>query len=110
MRLLHAGIRPHGDRAAPGPPAPESGAGHRSDLRKSLPMHRVYEDHRGGARRFRRAMRASGKPTHEPTRLIGGRIPYIEGPLKVTGRAEYTDDVRRPGMLIARLLRSPHAH
>ena len=55
-------------------------------------------------------MKAAGRPAQEPTRLIGGRIPYVEGPLKVTGRAEYTDDVRRPGMLVARLLRSPHAH
>jgi 4-hydroxybenzoyl-CoA reductase subunit alpha len=43
-------------------------------------------------------------------RLIGTRIPYIEGPLKVTGRAEYTDDIKRPGQLIARLLRSPWPH
>lgn len=43
-------------------------------------------------------------------RLLGGRIPYIEGPLKVTGRAEYTDDIRRPGMLVGRLLRSPWPH
>jgi 4-hydroxybenzoyl-CoA reductase subunit alpha len=43
-------------------------------------------------------------------RLLGGRIPYIEGPLKVTGRAEYTDDIRRSGMLVARLLRSPWPH
>ncbi len=43
-------------------------------------------------------------------RLLGGRIPYVEGPLKVTGRAEYTDDLRRPGMLVARLLRSPWPH
>ncbi len=42
--------------------------------------------------------------------LLGGRIPYIEGPLKVTGRAEYTDDLQRPGMLVGRLLRSPWAH
>jgi len=49
--------------------------------------------------------------TPPPTyRLLGGRIPYIEGPLKVTGRAEYTDDIRRPGMLVGRLLRSPWPH
>jgi 4-hydroxybenzoyl-CoA reductase subunit alpha len=48
--------------------------------------------------------------TPSPYRLIGGRIPYVEGPLKVTGRAEYTDDLRRPGMLVARLLRSPWPH
>jgi 4-hydroxybenzoyl-CoA reductase subunit alpha len=45
-----------------------------------------------------------------PYRLLGGRIPYVEGPLKVTGRAEYTDDLKRPGMLVARLLRSPWPH
>ncbi len=43
-------------------------------------------------------------------RLLGGRIPYVEGPLKVTGRAEYTDDIHRPGELVGRLLRSPWAH
>jgi 4-hydroxybenzoyl-CoA reductase subunit alpha len=49
-------------------------------------------------------------PSSPKYRLIGGRIPYIEGPLKVTGRAEYTDDIRRPGQLVGRLLRSPWAH
>jgi 4-hydroxybenzoyl-CoA reductase subunit alpha len=43
-------------------------------------------------------------------RLLGSRIPYVEGPLKVTGRAEYTDDIKRPGMLVGRLLRSPWPH
>jgi 4-hydroxybenzoyl-CoA reductase subunit alpha len=43
-------------------------------------------------------------------RLIGSRIPYIDGPLKVSGRAEYTDDIKRPGMLVGRLRRSPWAH
>ena len=45
-----------------------------------------------------------------PYRLLGKSIPYVEGPLKVTGRAEYTDDIRRPGMLVGRLLRSPWPH
>jgi 4-hydroxybenzoyl-CoA reductase subunit alpha len=43
-------------------------------------------------------------------RLLGGRIPYVEGPLKVSGRAEYTDDLQRPNMLVGRLLRSPWPH
>ncbi|MGA7923815.1 MAG: xanthine dehydrogenase family protein molybdopterin-binding subunit [Thermoplasmata archaeon] len=51
---------------------------------------------------------ASESPTEH--RLLGGRIAYIEGPLKVTGRAEYTDDIKRPGQLVARLLRSPWPH
>ncbi|MCK5671226.1 hypothetical protein KAI10_07575, partial [Candidatus Bathyarchaeota archaeon] len=28
---------------------------------------------------------------------------------KVTGRAEFTVDMKRPGMLYAKMLRSPHA-
>jgi 4-hydroxybenzoyl-CoA reductase subunit alpha len=49
--------------------------------------------------------------TREPDlRLLGGPIPYIEGPLKVSGRAEYTDDLKRPGMLIGKLLRAPWPH
>jgi len=55
-------------------------------------------------------MTAAGRASHPSTRIIGTRIPYVEGPLKATGRAEYTDDIQRPGMLIARLLRSVHAH
>jgi len=51
---------------------------------------------------------ASAPP--EQLRLLGGRIPYVEGPLKVTGRAEYTDDIQRPGQLVGRLLRSPWPH
>jgi 4-hydroxybenzoyl-CoA reductase subunit alpha len=49
-------------------------------------------------------------PSPGPYRLLGGRIPYVEGPLKVTGRAEYADDIKRPAMLVGRLLRSPWAH
>ncbi|MCI4363640.1 MAG: xanthine dehydrogenase family protein molybdopterin-binding subunit [Thermoplasmata archaeon] len=45
-----------------------------------------------------------------PYRLLGTRIPYIEGPLKVSGRAEYTDDLTRPNLLVGRLLRSPWPH
>jgi len=45
-----------------------------------------------------------------PYRFLGRRIPYIEGPLKVTGRAEYSDDIKRPAQLIGRVLRSPWAH
>ena len=51
-----------------------------------------------------------GATNAAPPRLLGHRIPYVEGPLKVSGRAEYTDDLRRPGMLVGRLLRSPWAH
>ncbi|MGZ6970353.1 MAG: xanthine dehydrogenase family protein molybdopterin-binding subunit, partial [Thermoanaerobaculia bacterium] len=43
-------------------------------------------------------------------RLTGKRGLRLDGPRMVTGRAVYTHDARRPGMLHARILRSPHAH
>jgi 4-hydroxybenzoyl-CoA reductase subunit alpha len=43
-------------------------------------------------------------------RFIGRRIPLVDAPLKVTGRAEYTDDIKRPGLLVGRLLKSTEAH
>ena len=39
---------------------------------------------------------------------IGKRIPRVDGIAKVTGAARYTVDVTLPGMLFARLLRSPY--
>ena len=41
---------------------------------------------------------------------VGKRIPRKDGPAKATGRAKYTVDIRLSGMLIGRILRSPHAH
>lgn len=43
-------------------------------------------------------------------RLLGKRIPRLDGPAKVTGAARYTYDMHRPGMLYAKVLRCPHAH
>ncbi len=42
--------------------------------------------------------------------VIGKSIPRIGGRAMVTGAARYTVDVRLPGMLFARILRSPHPH
>ncbi|MFH1350235.1 MAG: xanthine dehydrogenase family protein molybdopterin-binding subunit [Pseudomonadota bacterium] len=41
---------------------------------------------------------------------VGKRIPRKDGPEKVTGRARYTVDIQLPGMLVGRILRSPHPH
>ena len=38
---------------------------------------------------------------------VKGRHPRLEAPLKVTGRATYTYDVRLPGMLWAKMVRAP---
>jgi 4-hydroxybenzoyl-CoA reductase subunit alpha len=42
-------------------------------------------------------------------RLVGTPQPQIDARDKVTGRAQYTDDIRLPNCLHAAILRSPHA-
>src|SRR6185369_17455415 len=46
----------------------------------------------------------------EKRRLLGTKIPRIDGPEKSTGRAKYTFDLNLPGMLHGAILRCPHAH
>src|SRR4029079_12835310 len=43
-------------------------------------------------------------------RLLGTRVRRIDGPEKATGRAKYSYDINRKGMLHGMILRSPHAH
>src|SRR3954452_22709949 len=43
-------------------------------------------------------------------RLLGTRVKRLDAPDKATGRAKYSYDINRPGMLHAMILRSPHAH
>lgn len=42
--------------------------------------------------------------------LIGTEVQRIDGPLKVSGQAKYTNDVNPKGTLYAKLLTCPHAH
>jgi CO/xanthine dehydrogenase Mo-binding subunit len=42
--------------------------------------------------------------------IVGKPTPRIDAVERVTGRAKYTWDVQLPGMLYARVLRSPYAH
>jgi xanthine dehydrogenase YagR molybdenum-binding subunit len=42
--------------------------------------------------------------------LLNHRLTRVDGPLKVSGAAQYTYDVRLPKMLYGRILRCPHAH
>lgn len=48
-------------------------------------------------------------PAVEQRTLIGKRISRVDAPAKVSGRAKYTYDVTRPGMLFGKILRSPYA-
>jgi xanthine dehydrogenase YagR molybdenum-binding subunit len=49
-------------------------------------------------------------PDAEHRSLIGKRLPRVDAPLKVSGQARYTSDVKRPEMLFGKILRCPHAH
>jgi xanthine dehydrogenase YagR molybdenum-binding subunit len=42
--------------------------------------------------------------------VLGTSVKRLDGPEKVTGRAKYTFDINRPGMLYGRMVRSPHPH
>ncbi len=48
--------------------------------------------------------------TSRDVRGIGLRIPRPDASEKVAGKTLYVDDLKLPGLLQARLLRSPHAH
>lgn len=43
-------------------------------------------------------------------RVVGKNIPRLDAYEKVTGRARFTRDQTEPGMLYAKVLRSPYAH
>src|ERR1017187_1832331 len=49
-------------------------------------------------------------PDAEHRSLIGQRISRVDAPLKVSGQARYTSDVKRPEMLFGKILRCPYAH
>jgi 4-hydroxybenzoyl-CoA reductase subunit alpha len=64
-------------------------------------------------RSYREPLR-KGEHPHKPPegfKILGKRIPLIDGPAKVSGQAVYTDDIQLPHMLVAKLLHStvPHA-
>ena len=46
----------------------------------------------------------------EKRRLIGTKVPRVDGPDKATGRAKYSFDINLPGLLHGRILRCPYAH
>jgi 4-hydroxybenzoyl-CoA reductase subunit alpha len=57
---------------------------------------------------------APGEHPHKPPegfKLLGRKVPLVDGPLKVAGQAVYTDDLHLPHMLYAKLLHAtkPHA-
>ena len=61
-----------------------------------------------------RAPLEPGRHPHYPPnglKVLGKRVPLVDSPNKVTGQAVYTDDIKLPNMVVAKLVRStkPHA-
>src|SRR6516162_8535895 len=55
-------------------------------------------------------MRQQKNASISPLNTVGHAQPRIDALERVTGKATYTNDIQLPGMLYARILRSPHAH
>ncbi|MGH9898223.1 MAG: xanthine dehydrogenase family protein molybdopterin-binding subunit, partial [Pyrinomonadaceae bacterium] len=48
-------------------------------------------------------------PEADKRTLIGKRISRVDGAVKVSGKAKYSYDMNRPGMLYGKIVRCPHA-
>src|SRR5216117_3875334 len=55
-------------------------------------------------------MRQDKNTSMTPLKTLGHPTPRIDALERVTGKATYTNDRQLPGMLYARVLRSPHPH
>src|SRR5512146_30885 len=42
--------------------------------------------------------------------VVGKPVAFIDAARKTTGSGQYTDDISLPGMLVGKILHSPHAH
>ena len=42
--------------------------------------------------------------------VLSTRVKRLDGPDKVSGRAKYSFDINRPGMIFGKIVRSPHPH
>ncbi len=85
---------------------------------KLLPLRNLRRNERQCCRSQKRKERKSWPtkmpnthgPAAEKRSLIGKSISRVDGPEKVSGRAKYTYDLHRPGMLYGKVVRCPHPH
>ncbi len=49
-------------------------------------------------------------PPARERKHIGKRVTRLDGPVKSSGRAKYSYDINRPGLLYAKILGCPHPH
>ncbi len=55
-------------------------------------------------------MPSEGAEGERELRIVGRRVPRVDARERVTGKASYAADLQLPGLVHAKLLRSPHAH
>src|SRR3712207_5993488 len=55
-------------------------------------------------------MATTAERPEQAERYFGRGLKRTEDPRLITGRGSFTDDLSRPGMLYASILRSPYAH
>src|SRR5215475_8435276 len=60
-------------------------------------------------RRLRRSRREWRRHVSDFS-VIGKAIPMVDATGKTTGAGKYTDDLSLPGMLVGKILHSPHPH
>ncbi len=112
VRHLHAG---HADerrrRCCARTPQPSEAEVLRRARRRAVPLHRLPQDRRGGARGGRRAtwpMRRSPRAGQ----AVGARVARLDAPAKVTGAERFGADALpacAEPVLTMRVVRSPHA-
>jgi xanthine dehydrogenase YagR molybdenum-binding subunit len=54
--------------------------------------------------------RSKYAPWPEKLSVMNTHVKRLDGPDKVTGRAKYTYDINRPGMIYGKIVRSPYPH
>jgi len=93
------------------PAAPKTAAPRKVKLQAGIASAAVEQDALTEVTRIVPANEPAQLPTNDELRLIGKRIPRVDGALKTTGRARYTADVYLPGMLYGAMITStmPHA-
>src|SRR5579872_4536678 len=106
MRLLHNGHFDDHDRVPARERCAVGGRGARGAVRQSLPLHRLSEYRRCGAR----GRQDDADERAMTTRYFGAPVRRNEDKKLLTGRALFIDDVELPGMLHAAFLRSQVAH
>jgi len=57
-----------------------------------------------------KAVRAAKVAKEREYLVVGKRITQVDGATKATGAARYTADIKLPGMLVGKVLRSPYPH